>query len=291
MHWFRRYVIVDLARILSRITRADIPRTHKAFFRLVFASIIRGCSNADPVPVSGLEVTAHMRSLDAAGRLINPFALYATAVKKSLVAVEAYATSVDRAMKTSVVQADITALGSRLRNPVDAIITSPPYHNAVDYYRRHQLEMFWLGLTKSQSERLQLRPRYIGRSDVSQRDPILRRHGELRPLSTAWYEKIASVSVKRANAFLHYTISMEDALSQLAPLVRRGGIVALVIGNSKWNGHELPTADMFIEMAQEHFTLTDTLWYPIRNRYMSYGRHNGANINKEYVLVFSRRTR
>ena len=83
-HWFRRYVIVDLARILDCIRTARVPNTHKDFFRLCFASILRNVSNADPVPVSGLEVTKHMLKLDAVGRYIDPFRLFEATVGRSL---------------------------------------------------------------------------------------------------------------------------------------------------------------------------------------------------------------
>ena len=57
-HWFRKYVVVDLARILRCIETLQAPQTHKDFMRLCFASSLRACSQADPVPVSGLEVTS-----------------------------------------------------------------------------------------------------------------------------------------------------------------------------------------------------------------------------------------
>ncbi len=288
LHWFRRYAIVDLARILNCIERVDIPRTHREFFRLVFASIIRGASNADPIPVSGLEVTAHMKALDAAGRLINPFDLFIQATGKGLLAISEYRECSNPASKISVVEADVTLLGGRLRKQVDAIITSPPYHNAVDYYRRHQLEMYWLGFTKDHTQRLQLRQKYIGRPSVSQRDPILQRRGDLGRLSTLWYERMRLTSEPRANAFLHYMTSMKDALHQLAPIVRHEGTVVFVVGHSRWNGHELPTSDLLFEISQGYFDLVETLWYPIKNRYMSYQRRNGADIDSEYVLVFVR---
>ena len=288
MHWFRRYVIIDLARIAHRIDRAGIPGTHRAFFRLVFASIIRNASNADPVPVSGLEVTAHMRALDAAGRLVDPFKLFRKAVGKGLVAVEDYRNAARPGSKVRVIEADSASLGRRLRRQADAVITSPPYHSAVDYYRRHQLEMFWLKLTATHDQRLELRPKYIGRPDVRKRDPILARRGELGPLAAHWEDRIRPVSSKRADAFVHYIISMQDVFAHLRSMVRPSGPAVFVLGHSEWNGHELPTSDLFAEIAGDHFTLTDRLWYPIKNRYMSYKRHNGAGINTEHVLVFKR---
>ena len=288
LHWFRRYVVVDLARILSIIDHVDIPETHRAFFRLIFASIIRRASNADPVPVSGLEVTAHMKKLDAAGRRIDPIGLYLKAAERGLSAVETFWEASTPTSRVSAFQADATSLSSRLKKQVDAVITSPPYHSAVDYYRRHKLEMFWLGFTETNSERLELLPRYIGRSSVRRRDPILQRQKELGPLSTQWYDRIRTVSTRRAEAFVQYVLSMKDALDQLAVVVRAGGPVIFVLGHSEWNGSKLPTSDLFIEMAGDSFHLVDKLWYPVKNRYMSYRRRNGADINEEYVLVFCR---
>ena len=288
MHWFRRYVIIDLARILSRIEMANIPETHRAFFRLLHASIIRNASNADPVPVSGLEVTAWMKKRDAAGRQINPFELYLRATERSLLAVEEYWEASTPASRVSVLHVDARALRTRLRSQVDAVITSPPYHNAVDYYRRHQLEMFWLGFTKTHTDRLELRPRYIGRPHVTKADPILQRLEELGPLASLWYERMKEVSGQRASAFAHYVLSMKDVVSQLATVLRTGGPAIFVLGHSEWNGSKLPTSELFMEIAGDLFLLSERFWYPVKNRYMSYGRHNGADINQEHVLVFSR---
>ena len=277
-----------IARILNRIDCVDIPSTHREFFRLIFASVIRNASNADPVPVSGLEVTSHMKELDATGRLINPFELFAGATERALTAVKAYQQTSSSRFRISVFQADATTVRARLRRQIDAVITSPPYHNAVDYYRRHQLEMFWLGLTKTHTERLALLPKYIGRARVRQTNPLLQRLDELGPISADWYEKIRAVSIPRADAFVHYILSMKEVLGELSLVVPVGGPVVFVVGHSEWNGSKLPTSDLFLEMAGDSFLLVDKLWYPIKNRYMSYRRRNGAGINEEYVLVFRR---
>lgn len=68
-HWFRRYVLLDLARLKRDILALQTTSRRRAFFLLCFASIIRSASNADPVPVSGLEVTSHMKRRDADGRV------------------------------------------------------------------------------------------------------------------------------------------------------------------------------------------------------------------------------
>ena len=287
-HWFRRYVILDLARILQSIDVADIPETHRMFFRLIHASIIRNASNADPVPVSGLEVTSHMKKLDASGRTVNPFQLFDKAAARGLTAVEAYWEASSPASRVTVFRADAKTVNRRLSRRVDAVITSPPYHNAVDYYRRHKLEMFWLGFTRTQEERLELLPRYIGRPRIRKDDEALQRLEELGPLSSLWYRKMGDASKERALAFGHYVLSMKDVFREMGESVVDGGTVIFVLGNSTWNGAQIPTSELFEEIAGESFCLSEKLWYPVKNRYMSYGRHNGDGINEERVLVFGK---
>lgn len=287
-HWFRCYVVVDLARILKRIALLDVPRTHRDFLRLCFASVIRSASNADPVPVSGLEVTAHMKRKEAQGRVVNPFDLFRKAVKRATTAITAYSASASREVKISAFCADATVLAPLIHHPINTVITSPPYHNAVDYYRRHQLEMFWLGLIENQAERLALLPRYIGRPRVAQRHPFVATEHIATPLARKWEFKMRKVSGERSNDFKHYVVAMHKTFQQLGRIITKDGYALFVVGHSAWNGSEIPTADLFVELADASFSLVEQLSYPIKNRYMSYSRHNGANIDHEYVLVFRR---
>jgi SAM-dependent methyltransferase len=287
-HWFRRYVILDLARLRKQILALEAPEDHRDFLLLCFASIIRAASNADPVPVSGLEVTAYMKQRDEAGRVVDPFALYALATHRALAAVSEFTAKAHSGVEIAAFAADATTLASHQLAPADAVITSPPYHNAVDYYRRHQLEMFWLGLTRTQSERLALLPRYIGRPNVPASHPYVQDERELSPLARSWEARIRQVSTGRANDFRHYIVAMHRTFEQLARVIRPRGCALFVVGHSSWNNSEIPTAALFIELAGSAFVIEEQLWYPIKNRYMSYSRHNGASIEKEYVLVFRR---
>ena len=284
-HWFRNYVIVDLARIHQSIQKVPMPSTHTDFFLLCFASIIRSSSNADPVPVSGLEVTSYMKRKHAEGRVIDPFRLFSRGIKKSMAGVTEFKQRMDKSSRATVAQVDARNLSDRFRQTFDAIITSPPYHNAVDYYRRHKLEMFWLGLTRTQEDRLELMRGYVGRPRIPLRDTYSDEDYPLGDLASHWESRIRTASSARANAFKHYTVSMKLVFNQFARVLKDDKPVVMVVGNSKWNGTEIPTAELFAELAGSEFRFTDYFWYPIKNRYMSYSRRNGASIDKEYVLV------
>ena len=289
-HWFRKYVILDMARIHRTIQALQAPNTHKDFFNLCFASIVRAASNADPVPVSGLEVTSYMKRKDEEGRIIAPFDLFDRSIHKALLAISDYRRKLDNTSTVSAKQADARYLSSSIRRDFDAIITSPPYHNAVDYYRRHKLEMFWLGFTKTQEERLKLMRSYVGRSTVPQRELDPSDEHQLMGLATDWESKMRKSSTRRANAFRQYAVSMKLAFKQFAQRLKNNRPAVMVVGNSKWNGLEIPTVELFTELAAPDLRVTDHFWYPVKNRYMSYSRRNGASIDKEHVLVMQKAT-
>jgi hypothetical protein len=288
-HWFRRYVIIDLAHIRRAIAASDMPLTHKRLFTVIFGSIIRNASNADPVPVSGLEFTAHMRRRDAAGRLVDPFALLDKAITKALVATASFWAKSSPTTSVDVFRGDATQIADWLRTPVDAVITSPPYHGAVDYYRRHQLEMYWMGLVDDHAARQELLQKYIGRPKVPQSHPLVSDATLRTALAKEWENRIRQVSNARADAFHHYIAAMTQVFDGLAHCARRNMPLILIVGHSSWNDAQIPTTQLFEEIAGDQQRLERVMTYKVKNRYMSYARHNGANIDREYVLEFRRR--
>jgi hypothetical protein len=147
--------------------------------------------------------------------------------------------------------------------------------------------MYWLAQTKNEQERLRLLDLYIGRVTVPKTNLFVTK-GVTGPLSKLWEAKIRELNPVRANAFRHYQASMRAAFLGLARTLEQGCPAAFVVGHSKWNGTEFPTSDLFEEIAGSLFTLDEVLSYPLKNRYMSYTRHNGANIQSEHVLIFRR---
>ncbi|QDU70764.1 hypothetical protein Pan265_06000 [Mucisphaera calidilacus] len=286
-HWFRRYVLLDLARLLNAISSAPIGPTARSFLHLCFAATIRASSNADPVPVSGLEVTSHMLAKDADGRTINPFAIFRRHVTASLKGMTAFSDACPSNVVSQVAQRDAATTDHYPYPMADVAITSPPYNGAVDYYRRHTLEMYWLGFTETREQRLGLLDRYIGRPSVPMRHKFVT-SPSYTPLIHQWESTMRSHSEARANAFLHYCTAMRRVFAGLYAAIRPGGRAIFVVGRSNWNGRSLPTDRLMHELAGDQYDLEDVAWYPIKNRYMSYSRHNNANINREYVLIYRR---
>jgi hypothetical protein len=158
----------------------------------------------------------------------------------------------------------------------------------VDYYRRHTLEMYWLNLVTDHADRRLLLPRYLGRPKVPYSHTFVADGSLTTALALRWHLKLQAVSPERAAAFKHYMVGMRRTFEELACVLLRSKPAVLVVGKSEWNGEKIPSTDLFREIADGLFHLDDCFSYPVKNRYMSYSRHNGANINREYVLVFRR---
>lgn len=94
-----------------------------------------------------------------------------------------------------------------------------------------------------------------------------------------------AVSAERANDFKHYVQAMTRTFEQITRVMKSDAVATMVVGHSTWNGNEIPTVDLFVELA-EPLKLVELLQYPVKNRYMSYSRRNNASIDREYVLVF-----
>jgi hypothetical protein len=82
---------------------------------------------------------------------------------------------------------------------------------------------------------------------------------------------------------------MEQAFAEIAGVLPQGGYAVLVLGNSRWQGRPMPTCGILVQLAGEHFEAVEQWSYPLQNRYMSYERHNGADISKEYALVLRKK--
>jgi hypothetical protein len=296
VHWFRRYVIVDLARILWAFDQLRLSADEKRFFRACVASIIRGVSNADPAPVSGLEVTSiqaernRVRTIKVVHQFFSKVKLAISGMAQLWIAYEGTSNKATAVVISGdVLQLD-TLLGDSLV-PGDGfplVITSPPYCRAVEYSRRHQLEMYWMGFIKSPKEQIKLAHTYVGRKLVRETDWDEKTDFGIKSLDNGLAKMTAHDPV-RARGVRHYFHSMAEFFEVLAQKTKRTGTVVCVIGNSKCCDVPIPTADILAEIASERFTLNSRFSYALRNHYMQYGLWNGDGIKQEHVLILKPR--
>lgn len=151
-YWFRRYVLLDYARIDHAIWNGGLPHRSKdvrRFFLACLISSIRRISFADPSPVSGLEITKHMTDNIEDGYAIDVFAQFKRRVGLAIRRMDEYTTYLNKKGTTDTpsytAQVDCLDL-MKLAQPsgfeANLIFFSPPYCNAIEYWRRHRLEFF-----------------------------------------------------------------------------------------------------------------------------------------------------
>jgi hypothetical protein len=282
--WFRKYVIEDLATILGEIRATRCDAGLKQLALLAFASVIRACSKADPVPVSGLEYTKRMRELDKLGRRIDPYALYERRLRQIVKQAAEFSGIATPTVTHRTRQHDVTSAWPD-HDAYDLITFSPPYLSAVEYSRRHKLEMAWLKLIDTHEQFVGLANRYIGHRAIGTEASEEDQWGE--PYVDRIRKKLLEVDYKRARSFIKYCKQMHGFFAHAALRMRRGSALVMVVGDNTTAGIKI-SADRVMKILAQPLTLTEQHSYSLRNRYMTYSRHNGASIGSERILVFRR---
>jgi len=287
--------------------RKDDPRVAR-FLMTSFASILRLCSNADPDTLSGLEVTSRMREWMERGRYINPIDMLLDRLKRNreLMLSDYWARyrRVNCHYRPTV--RTCSALDGRsyrgTRGKVTAIITSPPYCSAVEYYRRHLLEHYWLRFISDEDQGAYLRRRYIGRRNYVYGDAEdllgglptavarkLKRH--LNGAEVLGSVQDQSTHRQRVRAVIKYFKEMQGWFQLASEQLTDGGHLILVVGDSTVRGRPVPTSKLLEILAPENLRLERRFSYLLRNRSMQYSRWNEADVAMEHVLVFVKRRR
>ncbi|MEV6630082.1 hypothetical protein AB0M54_04945 [Actinoplanes sp. NPDC051470] len=121
---------------------------------------------------------------------------------------------------------------------VDCIITSPPYLNALDYLRGHRLSLVWLGLAVSEAR--DIRAASIGTerglADLTVDDACY--------LSTEDGTELPSRIRGFIRRYLRDSVSVSEEMNRV---LRPGGRVVLVVGNSNLKGVRVDNAKMYID--------------------------------------------
>jgi hypothetical protein len=299
-HWFRRYVTVDLA-----ITRREIRNLFseedslREFFMACLAASIRRVSNADPTPVSGLEVTKHMRALIKRGYEIDVFGEFERRLKLNTERMAALYDTVKRnateETPTLFLNLDVSNIAeeweSRDLNAPALAMTSPPYCNAIEYWRRHRLEYLWLDLMTWEEVR-DFSRNFIGSTTINGADlpkeippevdtPQLRR-------VVKHLEKLDKE--RKASHVIAYFARSARYIQQMREVLAPGGRFLIVVGNSRTNGVLIPTSEILLNVGIKNgFGIAGAFHYRIKDRIMQYPAAGAGVIPREWVLILERK--
>ena len=140
-------------------------------------------------------------------------------------------------------QGDARTLRGIRTASIDAVVTSPPYLNAIDYLRGHKLALVWLGYSTSQ----------IGAvKSLGVGSP-----GKRKGRDSERLDKIVQLAIVRdspahiTRMVTGYASDMKRCLKQAYRVLRRGGYAVYVVSNSVLRGRQIDTARILIEAASD----------------------------------------
>lgn len=254
-NWFKRFILKELGTIkdaideilsddffddYSQIERRDLHD----FFSVVFSSIIRDVSNADPHctrTVIRKKVKKNLKSGDA-------FRAYYKNLEKQIQGMIEFTKSFSELKHKQVsILGNSDAKDTKLEpGSMDVAITSPPYINAVDYPRTHQLEMYWLGLVEGSLA--PMKREYIGTEVVYKKEyKDLKKSGY--DLVDPILENLYEIDPRRSHIVFKFFQEMKRNLEEVHRVLGKGGRYCVVIGNNTIRGISIPSHEIIMEIA------------------------------------------
>jgi len=147
-------------------------------------------------------------------------------------------------IKGTIKQGDCRNLVSLKNRSIDAVVTSPPYLNAIDYLRGHKLALVWLGYTIPN-----LRDIRAGAVGTERTGPRYNSN-EVADLEDA-IETIKALP-QRQRAIVHkYAHDATLILREMKRVLTKNGLMVLVLGDSNLRGTPVYNSRIFEHLASQ----------------------------------------
>ena len=167
----------------------------------------------------------------------------------------------------------------------DAIITSPPYLNAIDYMRGHKFSLVWLGFTLAELRKI--RSDSIGAEKVIAID-------KKKYFSKILSELKSSIPYEPTNLMIQrYFLDLYSQLNECFRVLKPNGEATYVIGNCEIKGWPICNSEMLKKVANlSGFVLIseEKREIPDNRRYMPINLKYNSSISKrmrtEHIISF-----
>lgn len=126
---------------------------------------------------------------------------------------------------------------------IDAIITSPPYLNAIDYLRGHRLSLVWLGYRVS--ELREIRAESVGAERALARSVDRAALHGLGPV----IGQIDALPARVRGMVDRYLLDLLALMQEMRRVLKSGGAATLVVGNSRLRGVLIDNAEAVTTIA------------------------------------------
>lgn len=175
--------------------------------------------------------------------------------------------------RARVLHADARKLDKLKAESVDVVITSPPYPNRVTTVRELRPYMYWLDFVSTASEVGDLDWRAIGGTwgVATHRLKAWMPTGDefLPPVIRSVCERIRKEKVESAALLANYVLRYFEDIAvhvrEMRRVVRSGGRLHYVVGNSSFYGHVVEVEKAYVDILRHH-GFRDTQAIALRKR-------------------------
>lgn len=277
-NWFEEFILFELAYIKSSIELLEVEAHVKDFYLVCLSSIVRSVSNAD----DGCTRTVVRKKLQ---KNIFPSMAISKFIEAVLVNTfkmgEFYNLISQSNIECMVLSgSDAKSMGIT-DETIDCAITSPPYVNAVDYPRTHQLELYWLGL--EQGSLTHLKKKHVGTEVVTAADYSTFHGFGITEIDQVLFD-LFLVDKRRSYIAYNYLLDMRQNLSEVFRVLKQNKRYIIVVGNNKIRG-------MLFESWKYLCLLADEIGFEVETWFSSEViKHfikvpRGERISQDYIIV------
>ena len=241
-NWFKPYVLKELAYLKNKIESLKSEQDVKNFFYICFSSVIRQASEAD----NNCTRTVIRKNLQKNVLPLFSFNLFRRRTEDQIQNMIELASLEPNGRVYIPENADARRMPSIPSNSIDFALTSPPYVNAVDYPRTHQLEIYWLGFANGSLR--PLKEAHVGTEVVRARD-YSTLHNTKSNQADITIGSIFEKDPRRAYIATKYIWDMTSNLKEVYRVLKPNSVYAIVVGNNMIRGIEFESWRYIRELA------------------------------------------
>ena len=275
--WFQPYILKELAYIKTSIEELQTTQSIRYFFLVCFSSIIRQVSEAD----NNCTRTVIRKKLNKQVLPSNAINLFLRKIETSVKNMILFTEKNPKGKVIIPKNVDARDMSTFQDEVFDLAVTSPPYLNAVDYPRTHQLEIYWLGFANGSLK--SLKSQHVGSEIVSSKD-YSQLHKTSCKLADHVISKIYKIDPRRAYIATKYIKDMIINLNEVYRVLKHGSPYVIVVGSNLIRGFQFETWRYLQEEAVKiGYQIECYFVSEIINHFIKVPRKE--RINDDYVLV------
>lgn len=281
-YWFYDEQIEGLSKLKKAIESAVREDSYKEFFLCAFSNILKSCSRW-----LTKSIKPQIDPLKKPHDVLEAFSAQVKMMQKA---------NMENEIKDDLADIQtINCLTKTVNEPfVDLLVTSPPYVTSYEYADLHQLSSLWLGYTDDYRS---FREGTIG--SLHGENHLEEHLKELNNTGQDIVYKLYAVDKSKCRSVSQYYIDMQNAVKKVYEMLKPGGGVLFVIGNTEYKNVKIDNARHLIEaLLSEGFTGVEVERRKISNKILTPYRDavgkfttdkNSRKIYSEEFIIFGKK--